>query len=188
MRGTPENKTTEESFVTAGIQAIRGMPIGETGLVLGTGENTPEWKNRGWLTLDISPRQKADFTADARYTPEILRRTDHYPLDYLAAEGIWFGEPPKWFELDKRLANQLKHTILPSSTGITIEELTEVANQSLKDGGVFVYIGASEEWLPTMEEELSHLGFETRIQEVEWVKRNPDHSPITAPAVFAKKR
>lgn len=182
MRVSPEQTPAKEDFVASAIRAMQHLPPGKIGLVLGSGQNTQEWKNRGWVTLDIAGKHKADFTADARYTLDLLRRSNQYPLDYLIAEGITIGERAKWFEPEKLM----QQTVLPASTGITVEELTDVAHQCLKAGGIFVYMGGN--WVrKELATQIGSLGFATRIQAADWVRVGVDHRPVIAPILFAKK-
>ena len=46
-------------------KALLHMPEGKTGIVLGSGNNTKSWKEKGWKTLDIKPESKADYIANA---------------------------------------------------------------------------------------------------------------------------
>lgn len=48
-------------------EATYHLPDDKIGIVLGSGENTPEWKQKGWKTLDIDSSIGADFTVDANY-------------------------------------------------------------------------------------------------------------------------
>ena len=66
-------------------EALYRMPQGKTGIVLGSGQNTDAWKDRGWYTVDVDPNFGADAIHDANEIAQIVP-TDS--LDYLYAECI----------------------------------------------------------------------------------------------------
>src|SRR5688500_17530738 len=46
-------------------KALLNLSEDKKGIVLGSGSNTRKWKEKGWKTLDIKPKNKADFIDDA---------------------------------------------------------------------------------------------------------------------------
>jgi len=69
-------------------KALKKMPKDKTGLVVGSGSNSSEWKMRGWSTLDIDPNAGADFTQDVNTMSEV--ETVSRDIDYVYAEHICF--------------------------------------------------------------------------------------------------
>ncbi len=100
--------------------AMREMPKTKIGLVLGTGDNTQEWRHKGWVTLDIDPSFSADFTLDAN---ELLTEIPPESLDYICAEAI---------RMDPNGTN-----------GVSPSRLLHQANAALKPGGKLIVITAN---------------------------------------------
>ncbi len=100
--------------------AMTRMPEGKTGIVLGSGSNMPEWKARGWRTLDIDPRMGADMIADAGQLEQVAPPNSQ---DYLAVECMPFDPSDK--------------------KGIPPELLLQQANRALKHGGTLIIESAT---------------------------------------------
>jgi predicted SAM-dependent methyltransferase len=66
-------------------QALEKIPENSTGIVLGAGRNTEEWREKGWKTLDIDSKHGADFVGDANRLSEIIPKNS---LDFVFAEAI----------------------------------------------------------------------------------------------------
>ena len=48
------------------------LPNNQTGIVLGSGQNTDKWCQKGWETIDISPKLKPNYTGDVNHLAEIV--------------------------------------------------------------------------------------------------------------------
>lgn len=101
-------------------EAMARMPRNKVGIVLGSGDNTASWAERGWVTLDIDPKVDPHFALDANYL------TDEIPdssVDYVCAEAI---------RIDP---NGIK--------GVSPARLLEQANRILKPNGKLIIISAN---------------------------------------------
>lgn len=107
-------------------EATARMPDGKTGVVLGSGPNTTEWKQRGWQTLDIDSRVGADFTIDANRLEEVLPPNSQ---DFVLAEAITFDQRGR--------------------KGVGRGRLLREANIVLKPGGTLIIRSAHIEGRPT---------------------------------------
>lgn len=93
--------------------ALSNMPDGKVGVVIGSGGNTMDWKERGWRTLDIDPSSGADLIYDANWLGAIVFPNS---VDYLYAECL---------------------TIDPDGVaGVSPARLLNQANRILKQGGI----------------------------------------------------
>jgi len=45
--------------------AMGGLQTGQVGIVIGSGDNTESWKQKGWRTCDVDPKFNSDYTIDA---------------------------------------------------------------------------------------------------------------------------
>lgn len=164
-------------------EAMESLPVGKTGLVLGSGGKTDSWRKRGWWTLDIVGKHRADFVGDARFAAE--RYSD---LDYLVAEGLVIKDRPKWYQIEKSISEGLNF-FFPAATGISAVELANVAHACLRPGGVFVFLGGEVRGYPSgpaaITETLRLKGFEIEVQYKDWVLLDGDGRRVT---VFAGKR
>jgi SAM-dependent methyltransferase len=100
--------------------AMRKMPEGHKGIVLGSGDNSSEWRHRGWKTLDIDPMVHADFTADANHLENVLKPAS---MDYICAEAI---------RMDPN-----------GIIGVSPARLLHQANMALKPGGKLIIVTAN---------------------------------------------
>lgn len=105
--------------------ALAKMPEGKTGIVLGSGPNTADWRNRGWKTLDIDPTVGADYTANANQTEKHIAPSSQ---DFILAETIVF---------DRR-----------GRKGVGPGRLLQQANLALRPGGMLVIESAHVEGSP----------------------------------------
>ena len=112
-------------IVDEGRIAIARMPEGKSGIVIGSGPNTPEWKTRGWRTLDIDPQAGADMTLDANQLETMVPADSQ---DFLLSEYLTFDQLGK--------------------EGVTPARLLQQANRILKIGGELIIESVSFENLP----------------------------------------
>lgn len=99
---------------------MASMPNNKAGLVLGSGDNSKEWADRGWVTLDIDASVNPHFAVDANYL------TDEIPansLDYVCAEALRFD--PLGIK------------------GVNPARLLQQVNDVLKPGGKLIIITAN---------------------------------------------
>lgn len=101
----------KQKFAIAEVQ----MPAGESGLVIGSGPHTQEWKKRGWLTLDIEPTDNPDFIQDANTMSTVVHISSQ---DYVLAEFIRFDNE--------------------GIEGISPDNLIKQSHNILKPGGILV--------------------------------------------------
>jgi predicted SAM-dependent methyltransferase len=87
----------------------------EFGVVVGSGQNTQRWGERGWLTLDISPEHNPSYVCDAHHLESQIPPES---LDYVFAENIAFDTT--------------------SEKGVTPGRLLQQANVVLKPGGKLI--------------------------------------------------
>ena len=103
-------------------EALARMPEGKTGIVIGSGRNTNEWKYRGWKTLDKDPVFEPDLACDANLMSETVPPGSQ---DFIFAECLTFdpfGEK-----------------------GVVPARLLAEANKVLKTGGKLIIKTAHEE-------------------------------------------
>ncbi len=101
------------------------MPEGKRGIVIGSGENSESWRQRGWTTLDIDPSVGADIIADANHLETVIfPRTQ----DYIYAEYIRFSRE--------------------GVDGVHAARLLQQANKVLKNGGHLIIETANFENVP----------------------------------------
>lgn len=86
LQGLRENYPPLNIIDTARI-AMSRMPDGKAGIVLGSGPNTTDWRQRGWQTLDIDPLAGADYLIDANRLEEVVHPGSQ---DFVLAERILF--------------------------------------------------------------------------------------------------
>lgn len=86
LQGVRQEYSPLDIIDTARI-AMSRMPDGKTGIVLGSGPNTPEWKQKGWQTLDIDQSTGADYPMDANRLEEVIPPSSQ---DFVLAERILF--------------------------------------------------------------------------------------------------
>lgn len=131
-------------------EALSRMPEGKSGVVLGAGPNTSEWRSKGWVTLDVDPQYGADITGDANY---LERFVPDGSLDFVYAECITFDP-----EAEK---------------GVHPVRLLQQANQALRMGGELIiqtanaYNAPAKSTLPRKEEfaeKMIDLGFRTVVE------------------------
>jgi SAM-dependent methyltransferase len=79
------NKFEPLRIVDESREALFSMPEGKQGTVVGSGINTEQWKAKGWKTLDIDPKHRADMIHDANTMTEILPPESQ---DFIYAELI----------------------------------------------------------------------------------------------------
>lgn len=110
--------------VNRGHKAREGLSPNETGIVVGSGENTSDWKEKGWRTCDFNPKFNSDLNVDANdlenYVPEKSQ-------DFILAECVTF---------DKL-----------SQKGVSPSRLLNQANKLLKTGGILIVETANFEGL-----------------------------------------
>lgn len=131
LRGTSLARKTYEQLLALGAAevnerfdniraaeaAMQQMPNGLNGIVLGSGENTADWRKRGWDTMDLQAEYQADLTGHAEALSSI-DATHKGQRDYVLAENISFE--PAGIE------------------GIDTKALIRAMNQALKTGGIGV--------------------------------------------------
>ncbi len=131
-------------------EALGRMPEGKSGIVLGAGPNTTEWRSRGWVTLDVDPQYGADITGDANY---LERFVPDGSLDFVYAECITFD--PK------------------AERGVHPVRLLQQANRALRMGGKLIiqtanaYNAPTGSTLPKKEEfaeKMTNHGFKTVVE------------------------
>lgn len=111
----PKYRTIQDA-----IDATNQIPGGKSGIVLGSGPHTDEWREKGWQTLDIDARFNPDLKGDAQTLDEL---TPPGTNDYVLAEHIRFD--PKGVD------------------GVARGALLKQMNLALKDGGVAIVETAS---------------------------------------------
>src|SRR5688572_8972974 len=105
-------------------KALLNLPEANKGIVLGSGGNTKKWRQKGWKTLDIKPKSKADYIADANYLEKVIAPASQ---DFLYAEFISFDPTGK--------------------EGVIAKKLIEQSSKALKIGGILVIAtGHHEGW------------------------------------------
>ncbi len=57
----------------------------QTGIVLGSGQNTNKWCQKGWKTIDISPKIKPNYTGDVNHLAKIV---GDKKFDFVLSENI----------------------------------------------------------------------------------------------------
>ena len=130
-------------------EAMFRMPDGKSGVVLGSGPNTAEWKGRGWKTLDIDSGAGADFTVDGNLMETVVPAKSQ---DFLLAECVTMDEG--------------------GLNGVGWGRLLNQANAVLKDGGTISVVtaafeGNSETTLPPRDwygEVMAQHGFEAIVE------------------------
>lgn len=136
-------------IVDEGREAMARLPQGKKGIVIGSGENTQGWKDRGWKTLDIDPSAQADMTVDANQLETVIMPGT---LDFLLAECVTFD---------------------PNGTeGVSPARLLSQANKVLKSGGELIVESASFENAPQarvpnrtpFSELMTAHGFDTTVE------------------------
>jgi len=96
-------------------EALNQMPDGKTGVVLGSGQNTEGWKQRGWKTLDIDPADNPDIVYDANHMDQVVAPES---LDFIFAEAV---------RMDVK-----------GREGVSPARLLQQANETLKMGGKII--------------------------------------------------
>lgn len=119
------NRWEPLDIVDSSREALVRMPEGKTGIVIGSGPNTAEWKGRGWKTLDINPAVGADMTVDANHLETVVMPGTE---DYIFAECVKFD--PKGNE------------------GVSPSRLLQQANKTLRTGGLIIVEGVNLENYP----------------------------------------
>jgi len=89
------------------------MPKGRTGLVVGAGNKTPKWQQKGWQTADIDSSHGSDHIIDAGLSLAQGKET----FDFILAE---------------RLAG------MGSIPGVNFHSFVNQAQEVLKPGGVLI--------------------------------------------------
>jgi hypothetical protein len=117
-------KSESWKIIDGAKKALSRMPDGKKGIVLGSGGNTELWKKKGWKTLDIKSKSKADFVADANNLEKAIAPGSR---DFLLAEYISFD--------------------LTGKKGVIAKNLIEQSNKVLKIGGILIIeTGHHEGW------------------------------------------
>lgn len=126
------------SIVKQGESALKRLPKGSIGLVLGSGPNSARWANKGWMTLDINPYSDAHFIADAN---QLQNTIPEAYMDYVVAEFI---------RIDPAGAE-----------GVSPGALMAQANRMLKEKGIFIFqtasITSTESTIPEMTQMMEQL-------------------------------
>ena len=104
--------------------AMSGLSPNESGIVLGSGDNTLDWKNKSWKTCDIDTKFNTDFNVDANDIADYVQPSSQ---DFVLAECIRF---------DKL-----------SQNGVSPSRLLNQANKILKTGGILIIETANFEGL-----------------------------------------
>jgi len=90
-------------------EALNRMPQRKRGIVLGSGQNSEDWRRRGWNALDINPTAGADFTVDVNNMSEVVPAGSQ---DFLYAEHLRFhpggNERAGWGRLPQQANLALK--------------------------------------------------------------------------------
>lgn len=112
LQGLRENYPPLNIIDTARI-AMSRMPDGKAGIVLGSGPNTMEWKQKGWRTLDVDPNAGADYTMDANRLEEVVHPGSQ---DFVLAERILFDYSGKKGLSHGRLLREANFVLKPGGT------------------------------------------------------------------------
>lgn len=127
LRHTPvQERAAWLRTILEGRTALRKMPEGKSGIVLGSGGNTPAWKERGWRTLDIDPATQADIVINAEKLSTVVMPASE---DFIYAEAIRFDPV--------------------GLNGVGWGNLLSESNRVLKKGGILVIRTAHKENKPT---------------------------------------
>ena len=118
-------KSESSEIILDARKALTKMPEGKKGIVLGSGGNTNKWRQKGWKTLDIEPKNKADFVADANKMEKAVAPASQ---DFLFAEFISFDQTGK--------------------KGVVAEKLIEQSGKVLKTGGILIIVTGHDEGYP----------------------------------------
>jgi len=114
-------------------QALDKMPRSKRGLVLGSGGNSDEWREKGWLTLDIDESCQPDIVGNANYL-EDLNLSD---FDYVCAECIRFDRKGKLGVSRGRLLNQVNKVMSEGGKLIIITSHAEGKDTEVPDRRFF---------------------------------------------------
>ena len=112
---TTADKSENNPMPENGRSAMNKMPEGKKGIVLGVGNKTKFWSEKGWKTLDIDARVAADITADVN---ELSKTVEPGSQDFLYAEYMKYD--PNGYD------------------GAAYARLLQQANLSLKTNGEFI--------------------------------------------------
>ncbi len=110
--------------------AMLALPANHIGLVLGSGYNTPVWRERGWQTLDIdwinwAGMGRPDYCMDANRFADAVPRGS---LDYVLAEYLSVGNQ----------AGIMVKTHTVDQPVVGYARLLEQAQMALKPGGKLI--------------------------------------------------
>lgn len=89
--------------------------VGESGLVLGSGDNSVRWNEQGWTTIDIDPNAKATWRMDVNQLRKYIAPNSQ---DAIVTECLTFGNSP--------------------DEGVVVPTLVTNAFGMLKPSGVFI--------------------------------------------------
>src|SRR5688572_671200 len=109
-------------------KALLNLPEANKGIVLGSGGNTKKWGQKGWRTLDIKPKNKADYIADANKMEKVIAPASQ---DFLYAEFISFDPTGK--------------------KGVIAKKLIEQSSKALKLGGILIIATGHQEGYPWLD-------------------------------------
>ncbi len=75
-------------------RAMDRMPNKRRGIVFGSGQNTPSWKAKGWLTQDINPNCQPNYVCDAGHLSEFVPSGsfDFVLIEYLSQRDQFFQQ------------------------------------------------------------------------------------------------
>lgn len=130
-------------------EALARMPDGKKGIVLGSGDKTRSWREKGWSTLDILPESEADYIDNVNYLDNRLRPDTQ---DFILAEHITFDPAGDRYAVPGRLLKQANKALRPE--GILILQTASFENEP-------------ETTIPTREKfarTLTRHGFQTVVE------------------------
>ncbi len=126
MIAHPEYRPDWLKMIIEARSALNKVDDNRAGLVVGSGDNSTMWKQRGWRTLDIDRNSGADIVADANKMDTVIMPGS---LDYIYSENIRFDPQAK--------------------KGVGWGKILEQSNRALKKGGILVVCTAHKENKPT---------------------------------------
>lgn len=94
LPGSPVDKDRDFQIITEVGDAIRLMPKGKRGIVLGSGKHTQAWRKNGWETLDIDARSNPDYVSAAGELGEFVpvQSVDFVLMELLPEPGKYLNQ------------------------------------------------------------------------------------------------